>query len=329
MFVVCCLCAHAVALFAFAPKAVCDPASPGSEQAETVDSQARGDAEVLRQRYEALGRRIEAEKQRIAQRDPEFNIAVFIREVEQSVKPAFEHARVSAPQRRRLAGRYMHTKIEVGYVNKDLADILEYLRAIENHKAGVAVNAIELDPKDKEKRASFQMQITLVAVTLLPSEPVGKEGVDSADEDDAVADEAVDLETLRRMVDERATELASLAGGNPRPVLDVLRELSEVCHSGELPAEDAEEPAELTADMLPFVEPSDPWALLISSLQMDKGRVEIVGSAADYSSVNKFRRALEESPAFTDVTIRGTRVVEDGRTELKIWLRVEEPPQPE
>ena len=133
----------------------------------------------------------------------------------------------------------------------------------------------------------------------------------------------VTLDAARKKVDERAAELESLRGENPQSVLDVLYEISRICYGGKLPPEDFKEPKDPEAAAKMFVERSAPWKVQITGFQIERGRVEIEGSAADYPSVNLLKHALEASPLFREVRMSATTVLR-GRTTLKMRFYLEE-----
>lgn len=300
-----------------------------SVEPEILAAQARRAArdaenlEELRARYVALGRRIQVERQRIARRGPEFNLAEFVTKTETALEPPFKHDRVIAPTKRPVTDRYTRTRITFMYRNKSIADILKYLQAIEDPKHGVRVQAMKLAADDEGEQTTVTMTITFSVVTSVPGL-----ALDLGAADDDVADEAADLEALRQMIDQRTAELTAFAGERMRPVSAVLRELAKICHGGKLPSEAAEEPVDAAADMAPFLKPSGPWGVHVATFQMEHGRVLIEGSAVNYKGVNELRQALEASPLFKEAKLKGSRPVGE-RTTLKMWLYLEEPQQAE
>ena len=133
----------------------------------------------------------------------------------------------------------------------------------------------------------------------------------------------VTLEGARKQVDERAAELESLRGENPQSVLDVLYELSAICYDGKVPPPDYKLPKDPAEAANEFIRRSGRWKIQITSFQMERGRVEIEGSAASYVAVNQFRKALEASLLFKEVKMKETREIRT-RATLKIWLYLEE-----
>jgi type IV pilus assembly protein PilM len=133
----------------------------------------------------------------------------------------------------------------------------------------------------------------------------------------------VTLEAAKKQVDERAAELESLRGENPQSVLDVLYALSVICYEGKMPAEDYKLPSEPEAATQEFIRRSGRWKIQIASFQMERGRVEIEGTAASYVAMNQFKNALQASPLFKEVKMKESREVQ-GRATFKIWLYLEE-----
>lgn len=131
------------------------------------------------------------------------------------------------------------------------------------------------------------------------------------------------LEELKRKVDERTAEYESLSGENPRSVLDVLHELSKICYGGKPPPVDGEEPKTPEAIAEALIKRSGPWKIQIATFQMERGRVAIEGSAANYNAINQFKHALGASPMFSRVDVLPSREV-GGRTTLKMRIYLEE-----
>jgi type IV pilus assembly protein PilM len=127
------------------------------------------------------------------------------------------------------------------------------------------------------------------------------------------------LEALKRVVDERAAEFESLSGENPQSVLDVLHELSRICYGGKAPPAAGSPPESIEN----LIKRSAPWKIQLTLLQMERGRVSIEGSAANYTAINDFKHALEASPRFArvDLLTSETRL---GRSTLKMRLYLKE-----
>jgi len=134
----------------------------------------------------------------------------------------------------------------------------------------------------------------------------------------------VTLDGTREVVDERAAEFESLSGENPRSVLDVLKELSKICYGSKEPPEGAIQATNDEAAHKALIERSAPWKIQVWEFQMERGRVEIEGVAANYPAINQLKRALEESPLFREVQVRSSKTMPDGRTTLIMRIYLEE-----
>ncbi len=142
------------------------------------------------------------------------------------------------------------------------------------------------------------------------------------------------LETLEDKVNERTAELESLSGKNPQSVLDVLLELSKICYRGPRRPGDARPPDNGEADPGPpddgddgvkaLIKRSEPWKIQIWRFQMERGRVEIEGSAVNYTAVNQFKQAIEDSPLFASVRRRPS-TTREGRETFNMLIYLQEP----
>jgi hypothetical protein len=126
------------------------------------------EAVALHERYDRLGRQIEEQKSRIAQRDPSFDLLAFIGKVESGLSPPFEHKSVTSPIQREFAGKYTRTRVTYVYDSKELDEIRKFLYEIENPEHGIIISNIKLDLKDKDEGKLFTMAITFSVVTELP-----------------------------------------------------------------------------------------------------------------------------------------------------------------
>ena len=131
------------------------------------------------------------------------------------------------------------------------------------------------------------------------------------------------LKTLEDKVNERADELESLSGKNPQSVLDVLLELSKICYLGALPPGDAGPPDDGEAGVEDLIKRSGRWKIHIWRFQMERGRVEIEGSAANYTAVNQLKQAIEASPLFASVRRRPS-TTREGRETFNMLIYLEE-----
>jgi len=119
---------------------------------------------ALRERYQQLGRLIDERKQRIAQRDPNFDLLSFIGEVERDLK--FEHRSVTSPVRNTFAGgKYTRLRVTYVYDDKWIGEIVKFLHRIENPEHGIIISNFHLVSRDKDEGEKFTASITFSVVT--------------------------------------------------------------------------------------------------------------------------------------------------------------------
>jgi len=128
------------------------------------------------------------------------------------------------------------------------------------------------------------------------------------------------LDDLKREVEKRSAELESLSGENPKSVLDVLYELSNICYAGKAPPDPATQPKDPDDALKALIERAGPWKVQITSFKMGRGRVEIEGSAASYNATTQIERALKASPLFKGVRRHSSKRLPDGRQTLRMTI---------